>query len=218
MIKHSQDTAPGRRLIKGYKELRRKTGRSRTQSWRDIRDEKHPAPIEIGPNSVAWFEDEIDEWLTSRPRRTYRATVDPKLDTADGYLQAAARTRSRSAGSGSRRRRAQVPARPQYTRREERVMASTEIAAPGAVGAPQSPAAFPCGSDNKQTGIASRSEKQPIDNLQEPLLPVDLPELSHPPSGKAKHKKKPKQHRRLQISEQFLLDFGGKKSDGKSQH
>jgi predicted DNA-binding transcriptional regulator AlpA len=85
-----ESITPGRRLIKGHKGLRQKNGRSRSQNWRDVRDGKLPAPIEIGPNSVAWFEDEIDEWLASRPRQTYRATVDPASSATDGSAAAAA--------------------------------------------------------------------------------------------------------------------------------
>ena len=62
---------PERRLIRGWSGAEKKTGKSRVQLWRDVRDGKFPAPIELGPNSVAWFEDEIDDWLAARPRRTY---------------------------------------------------------------------------------------------------------------------------------------------------
>ena len=48
-------------------------GKSRVQIWRDVRDQKFPAPISLGPNSIGWFEDEIERWLESRPRRTYGA-------------------------------------------------------------------------------------------------------------------------------------------------
>ena len=62
-------TAPlkARRLIRDP-EVEAKTRRSRTQRWRDIRAGNFPAPVQIGPNAVAWFEDEVDAWLASRPR------------------------------------------------------------------------------------------------------------------------------------------------------
>lgn len=63
----------GRKLIKGYAGAFRKTGKSRVQIWRDVRDNRFPPPIELGPNSIAWFEDEIDAWIADRPRRTYGA-------------------------------------------------------------------------------------------------------------------------------------------------
>ena len=63
----------GRQVIAGYRALEGKIHKSRQQTWRDIRAGTFPAPIELGPNSVGWYEDEIDDWLASRPRRTYRA-------------------------------------------------------------------------------------------------------------------------------------------------
>jgi prophage regulatory protein len=62
----------GRKIIR-EPEVERRTGRSRTQRWRDIRADKFPTPIELGPNAIGWFEDEIDAWLAERPRRTYRS-------------------------------------------------------------------------------------------------------------------------------------------------
>ena len=62
-----------RKILRGYKAARDKTGKSRVQIWRDVRDGLFPAPIALGPNSVAWYEDEVDAWLASRPRRTYGA-------------------------------------------------------------------------------------------------------------------------------------------------
>ena len=59
------------RLIRGWRRICAETGKSRVQLWRDIRARRFPAPIEIGPNSVAWVEAEIEAWKASRPRRTY---------------------------------------------------------------------------------------------------------------------------------------------------
>ena len=59
-------------IIRGYAALSNKLGgRSRVQIYRDIKAGKLPAPFELGPNSVAWFEAEVDEVLASRRRRTY---------------------------------------------------------------------------------------------------------------------------------------------------
>lgn len=60
-------------LIQGYSAVCKEVGKSRTQLWRDVRAGRFPPPIELGPNSVAWFKAEIDEWKASRPRRTYGA-------------------------------------------------------------------------------------------------------------------------------------------------
>jgi prophage regulatory protein len=64
----------GRRIVRGYRALEERVGKSRVQIWRDIRRGLFPAPIELGPNSIAWFEDEIASHLESRPRRTYAAS------------------------------------------------------------------------------------------------------------------------------------------------
>jgi predicted DNA-binding transcriptional regulator AlpA len=62
-----------RRVLRGYRPVQDLTGNSRTQIWRKVRDGTFPAPIELGPNSVGWFEDEVFAWLDTRPRRTYGA-------------------------------------------------------------------------------------------------------------------------------------------------
>ena len=69
---HRQTTTGDLLLIVGYPRLCREVGKSRVQVWRDIRAGTFPAPIEIGPNSVAWYRVEVNEWLASRRRRTYR--------------------------------------------------------------------------------------------------------------------------------------------------
>lgn len=60
-----------RKILRGYKAVEDRTGKSRVQIWRDVRAGRFPAPLELGRNSVGWFEDEIDGWLASRPRRNY---------------------------------------------------------------------------------------------------------------------------------------------------
>ena len=60
-------------LIRGWRSICVKTGKSRVQLWRDIRAKRFPPPIELGPNSIGWYRSEVDAWLQSRPRRTYGA-------------------------------------------------------------------------------------------------------------------------------------------------
>ena len=60
-----------RKIIRGYKALTDKIGGSRVKAWRDVRAGLLPPPIVLGPNSVGWFEDEIDQWLADRPRVNY---------------------------------------------------------------------------------------------------------------------------------------------------
>jgi len=62
----------GRKVLR-EPEVKRRTGRCRTQRWRDCRAGRFPLPVELGPNAIGWFEDEIDAWLADRPRRRYSA-------------------------------------------------------------------------------------------------------------------------------------------------
>ena len=66
-----EEKAP-RKIIRD-KVVTERTGKGRVQRWRDIRAGTFPAPIQLGPNSIGWYEDEIADWLASRPRRTYSA-------------------------------------------------------------------------------------------------------------------------------------------------
>ena len=50
------------------KQVISKTGLSRTSIWRQEREGKFPCRIQISPNRVGWLEDEVDEWIESRPR------------------------------------------------------------------------------------------------------------------------------------------------------
>ena len=60
-----------RSIIRGYRALEVKAGKSRVQIWRDIRAGKFPAPVKVGENSVAWYVDEVNAWLEARPRVNY---------------------------------------------------------------------------------------------------------------------------------------------------
>jgi prophage regulatory protein len=73
---------PGGDLVRGWAGAAREAGKSRVQLWRDIRRGTFPAPIELGPNSVAWFKAEIDAWKQSRPRKTYRPVGAPDTGKA----------------------------------------------------------------------------------------------------------------------------------------
>ena len=42
-------------------------GISKVTLWRWRRDGAFPQPIRLGPNSVAWRREAVDEWLASRP-------------------------------------------------------------------------------------------------------------------------------------------------------
>jgi len=66
-LRDAVESAKQRRLIK-WPTVKDKVGKSRTQVWRDVRAGLFPPPVQTGPNSVAWFEDEIDDHLAKLPR------------------------------------------------------------------------------------------------------------------------------------------------------
>ncbi len=59
-----------RRILR-WPAVHEKVDKSRPQIWRDIRAGRFPAPVQLGPNSVGWFEDEIDDYLATRQRVTW---------------------------------------------------------------------------------------------------------------------------------------------------
>ena len=65
------ETPPSARKIIKAKPVAQRVGKSRVQIWRDVRAGKFPSPVSLGPNSIGWFEDEIDLWLAARPRCSY---------------------------------------------------------------------------------------------------------------------------------------------------
>ncbi len=71
-----------RKIVRGYKRVEDQIGKSRVQIWRDIKAGLFPAPLELGPNSVGWYQDEIDSWLKSRTRRHYGAGTPAKIEAA----------------------------------------------------------------------------------------------------------------------------------------
>lgn len=52
------------------KDVCAKIGISRTRVYELEHDGRFPARIELGPNSVGWYESEVDEWIVARPRRS----------------------------------------------------------------------------------------------------------------------------------------------------
>ena len=75
-----QPRAPPPRKIIRADEVCKRLGKSRTQIWRDVRDGKMPAPVQLGPNSIGWFDDEIGAHQESLPRVSY--APGPKADAA----------------------------------------------------------------------------------------------------------------------------------------
>ena len=42
------------------------TGLGRTRIYRKISEDKFPRPVRLGPQSVAWVESEVREWMQQR--------------------------------------------------------------------------------------------------------------------------------------------------------
>jgi prophage regulatory protein len=65
-----------RRIIRP-RETSRRTGYSLSQLWRLERDNKFPKRVQLGPNSVGHYEDEIEDWIRSRVRGYARPVRQP---------------------------------------------------------------------------------------------------------------------------------------------
>ena len=81
------------RRLERPKEVRKRTGLGRTSMWAKSRDpdDEFPAPVQIGLNSIAFYKDEIDLWLESRPRVKCRdGTIKAGLEANDDHGAAAA--------------------------------------------------------------------------------------------------------------------------------
>ncbi len=57
-------------------EVMARTGLSRVTIWRRVRAGTFPPPVELGVNSIGWTAQSIEDWLESRPRRTYGAETE----------------------------------------------------------------------------------------------------------------------------------------------
>ena len=56
-----------------YRQLSDRYGKSRVQLWRWVRDGHFPAPVQLGPNSVAFRRQDILEWEAGLKRKTYQS-------------------------------------------------------------------------------------------------------------------------------------------------
>jgi prophage regulatory protein len=66
----SSQITNGRNILR-EPQVKDRTKLSRVQRWRRVRQGSFPTPIQLGPNSIGWFEDEIEAWLSARPRVSY---------------------------------------------------------------------------------------------------------------------------------------------------
>ena len=58
------------------KEVLKLTGWSRATIWRKVKSGDFPAPVTLGPNSIAWPEHKITSWQASRPTVNYAPAND----------------------------------------------------------------------------------------------------------------------------------------------
>ena len=81
------------RQLERPKAVMKRTGYGRTMLWAKSRDpdDTFPSPVQLGPNSIGFYEDEIDEWLETRPRVPCRdGTIKAGLEANDDHGAAAA--------------------------------------------------------------------------------------------------------------------------------
>ena len=60
----------GHRTLLGIAEVCRRTGRSRSTIGRYVLDLElgFPQPVRLGERDRGWYADELEEWISSRPR------------------------------------------------------------------------------------------------------------------------------------------------------
>ena len=61
-----------RKLIK-LPEVLDRVADSKSEWYRKMDNGTAPLSVSLGPNSVAWYDDEIDKYVETRPRRSRRA-------------------------------------------------------------------------------------------------------------------------------------------------
>jgi prophage regulatory protein len=69
---HAGQPPPSKRFIFKAEVLERVGGVSGVCLWRWMRDGKFPVAVEVG-GRIAWLESDIDEWMLSRPLRSYKS-------------------------------------------------------------------------------------------------------------------------------------------------
>jgi prophage regulatory protein len=64
----NSDVAPGDRIVT-WPAVRARVPMDRSTVYRQIRDGRFPAPVQLGVRRLAWRESDIDEWIASREAR-----------------------------------------------------------------------------------------------------------------------------------------------------
>jgi prophage regulatory protein len=92
-----------RRLIRIKKVQEKTGGTSRVQIWRGVRAATFPPPVQTGPNSIAWFEDEVDNWVANRPRVSYAPAMSASTDQSAPDLSSPAPSLAQNVPKAARR-------------------------------------------------------------------------------------------------------------------
>lgn len=56
-------------------EVIKKTGRSRSSIYADVKLGKFPKPISLGERAIGWIESEIEEWLHKRTAESRKPSI-----------------------------------------------------------------------------------------------------------------------------------------------
>ena len=67
----TDQSSPAHSRILRDPEVRARTQLSRVQRWRGVREGTFPAPVQLGPRAIGWYEGDIEAWLANRPRVNY---------------------------------------------------------------------------------------------------------------------------------------------------
>jgi prophage regulatory protein len=62
-----------KRCIIRLPEVAKRSGLSPVTIWRLERVNRFPKRVQLGGNSVGWFDDEFDEWLDQKSRARFQA-------------------------------------------------------------------------------------------------------------------------------------------------
>jgi prophage regulatory protein len=65
---------PTRKKLLRLKQVVETTALSRASIYRQIQSQTFPRPVKIGPNSVAWIEGEVQEWMEHLARSGEKAS------------------------------------------------------------------------------------------------------------------------------------------------
>ena len=57
------------------KDVSKKTGLPRTTIYDMIKERLFPAPIQLGPRTTGWVEDEIEDWLLEKVKERDKLTL-----------------------------------------------------------------------------------------------------------------------------------------------